>query len=382
MGKFKAVVLATALATSAALVTPISQAGAMPDDGWFPTAFVRSAAPLFTYRAQPGAAHTDRGVTPTLLRVDDKLANPLGRYYLWSWAHGAANAPGQGGGLFLLTADNLDGPWTDRGRVTPEVMLPPSPLTPGRWQTGGDIIWSERYQKFFTVPHTVPMHSYLLESTDGVAWAVSAVAQPVLSMGPGYYDQGETGYGRLILDPANGPGDEKWIWLYRSGVFCGACSASNNGEYYTLAVATADDIYGPWTKAADNPVFDPFTDRTLAPGGDLIGLNSLVHYKGQFQMVWQESFGLLRLARSPNLRNWEDWIGPGPTAAVMGHNGGVPFFVGGSPEAVVITGANVFYDDIANQWVLIYTGWDALQLTGTPAAPGSVSINLARAVAP
>lgn len=384
-------VVATSGGTAAALPEPPSGVtGTNPLPGWFPADQVRSPNnPLFTYRAQPGTTRTDRGGTLTAMRVDDKLADPLGRYYLWSWSHGLyPRTATNGGRMSLLTADSLAGPWTDRGEVTPADGSPPG-WGPYSW-TGGDVVWSDKYQQFFSFPHAhggadntpggFGLDNFAMSSSDGIHWTRLS-DQPVLLAGPEGYDAFEVGYGRIIRAPSSRPGEEKWIWLYRGAFMCGDCSSSNNGAYYTFSVATADDIHGPWTKAPDNPVFDPYAGGTVGKGGQLIGINAFFYYDGYYQLIWQHSFGGQQLSRSKDLRQWEDLglFGAAGQAPFGQHNSG-PFFQGAGPNEVVIVSANVIYDDDAKAWALIYTGFDAAQFAGSSTAPGTASINIARSV--
>jgi hypothetical protein len=303
----------------------------------------------------------------------------LAKYYLWVWKHGAANTPDLGGRLALLTANSLTGPWTDRGFVSPTPWLPPS--APSYWQTGGDVVWSPKYKKFYSVPHTIPMDSYLIESTDGVNWSLTSTT-PVLGLGPaGTYDSKETGYGRLMLDPVQpNPAQERWIWLYRSGKPCGPCS--NNSEYYTFAVARANDITGPWVKDAANPVFDPYAGATLEGSrGVLVGLDAFVYYDGWYQILWQESFGSTYLSRSRDLHTWEDYAATSlPDGQPSGAHAGVPVFVpGGGPQELFVPSGIYAWDDKTAQWTYVYLSWNAGQLLNNDAVKGEVAVNLARA---
>lgn len=350
---------------------------ATSETGWLPVDFVKHPQnPVHTFGPEPGQTKITDRVFPTVMRVDDKIDDALGRWYLWVWRHGLyPRTADNGGRLVLLTADDLAGPWVDRGFVTPENMAPEG-WGPYSW-TGGDVVWSSRHGKFFSTPHAYRtgrpgLDTFLMESDDGVQWRLSDVPQPVLPAGPETYDAKETGYGKLILE--RGPGrSERWTWLYRSGAFCSTCP--NNQEHYTFAVATAGDVYGPWAKASFNPVFDPYAGHPTGGEGGLIGIDAFERYQGHYQLLWQDSFGEVFLSRSADLRSWEDFV-PGGSGNVrpMGPHHSGPVFAGGLPHEVVIVGGDLVYDDTAAALTFLYLAWDEAQLTGA----GSVSVNIAR----
>jgi hypothetical protein len=359
-----------ALVVLAALITPAGGAQAVNTSGWVPVPWVRYALnPTATMGPDnAGDVHTDR-VFPTVMRVDDKVAHPLGRFYLWVWRHGGDSyVSGHSGRLRLFTADRLDSNWIDRGWVTPDDGSAPGwgPYS----NTGGDVVWSAQYQKFFSVPHSHntanpgQLSTFLWESPDGVNWSRSSDT-PILSAGPEWYDSKETGYGKLLLDPNRPAGTEHWIWLYRSGYPCSTCP--NNAEFYTFSVARADDIHGPWVKDANNPAYTP------SANGGLVGLNGFVYYEGTYQMIWQDSFGDTYLSRSRDLHTWEEY------ADANGQR--VPIFAsGGGPHEAIVTGGDFKWDNVAAQWSYVYLSWDAQNLQGTASTPGHAYVNLARGV--
>lgn len=352
-----------------------------PRAGWLPADFEPSPLnPVHSFGPQPGQQGTTDRVFPTVMRVDDKLANPMGRWYLWVWRHGKdPRTADNGGRLLLLTADRLKGPWTSRGFVTPENMSPEG-WGPYSW-TGGDVVWSARHRKFFSVPHAYRtgrpgLDSFLMESVDGVSWQLSDVPQPVLPAGPEWYDSQETGYGKLLVEA--GPDQtERWTWLYRSNR---RDPTTASGRYYTFSVASAGDVYGPWRKATFNPVFDPFVNNAAAPesAGGLIGMDAFVEYQGYYQLLWQNSFGEIYLSRSDDLRQWEEFLPQGTQdTRPFGDHRSLAFYVGKLPHEVVIVGGDLVYDHQVGALTLLYLAWDADQVRGQP---GRVSVNLARSV--
>jgi hypothetical protein len=360
---------------------------------WLPVDFVRSPNnPV--YRFDEGGQVVDR-IMPTVMRVDDKIANPMGHWYLWVWRHGRdPRTADNGGRMILLSADSLEGPWTDHGFVTPENSSPDG-WGPYSW-TGGDVIWSAKYQRFFSVPHayrnatnttypTPGLDSFLMESLDGVTWSLSSVTQPVLPAGPEWFDKKETGYGRLIQLPPTSTASEPWAWLYR----CGRPdpSAPSNGEYYAFCLATADDIHGPWTKASWNPVFDPYAGSQAAPKpGGLVGLTALTYYHGMYQILWQDGLlGFTSLAHSDNLLGWNDLVALGvPDHYPTGRHHSTPVFVGAGPNELALVTGSLVWDDRVRTWTYVYLSYDAGQIAAlnakTHTSTGAVNVNVARSL--
>lgn len=389
------VVAAAAAGTPVAAQTPTETvntavAAAVPDPqvGWLPADLVKH--PLNPVHAA-GIDHTDQDhadrIFPTVLRVDDKLAQPLDghRWYLWLWRHGLSpRTPNNGGRLVLLTSNSLEGPWTDRGFVTPPTMSPPG-WNPYGW-TGGDIVWSERHRKFFSVPHAARnpaaphpsypppgLDSFLMESADGVNWQLSSPL-PVLPAGPETYDKQQTGYGKLLR--LDGPGGaEQWLWLYRS-------HARPGDQTVTYSIATAGDIYGPWEKAPYNPVLNPL-DRDADPGAGLLGLGAFDCYQGYYQVMWMDFLGLWRLSRSTDLRNWETFAAyQAGGVRLLDNNDGAPVFGGTAPHEAVITGGDLVFDPDVGALTFVYTAWDAQNYASavSTAPAGLATVNIARSL--
>ncbi|MDQ1748352.1 MAG: hypothetical protein QOD07_2615 [Frankiaceae bacterium] len=405
----RAVLVLTAL-TAVAVPTLAGAAGPSPTDtlasttasaplpdetpetvGWIQPDFVDDPVnPVHQFTAQTdNNGQTDR-VTPTVMRVDDKIAHPLDRWYLWVWRHGGPTYDAaHGGRMDLLTAPRLEGPWTDRGFVTP-VDPDPAGYGPHSW-TGGDVVWSPLHKMFYSFPHAhqsgcvtgvgaCSLDTFEQESPDGVNWTTINGGLPVLPSGPSSYDAFETGYAKVLrLDQPDGT--EKWLMVYRSGRHCSTCT-NNTHEYYTLSVATANDVAGPWTKASYNPIYDPFIgdDTGQNKGGGLIGIDAVVRHGGYYEMVWQDGFlGDIYLTRSTNLRDWTDFAPLGTQKLrPTGRNRSAPIFASPrGPNAVVIVGADLVWDDQVGALTLVYLSWDAANLEQPP---GTVSVNIARSV--
>lgn len=370
----------------------------LPDaeTGWLPVDFVEHPLnPVYAFPPDDPRTHRASDVAfPSVLRVDGLLDAPLDghKWYAWFWKHGLnPRTEHNSGRMILLTADRLEGPWTNRGEVTGNGMAPD-----GWWQTsftGGDVVWSPRHRKFFSVPHAARcmvheiangeqgcvhpsdnpdyrpsdgvqrLDSFMIESADGVHWTLSETTQPVLPAGPAEFDNHETGYGRLLRE--TGPGcAERWLWLYRGQRAYG---------FYTLGLATADDIRGPWTKA-EGPVFAPNQEG-------LFGITTVVRYQGWYQMLWTDILSATRLARSRDLRTWEPFLRTAP-----GEDDSAPvLFPGPAPHELFGVLGVVVTDDVTGALSHLSTGFDARNLAAAAAgtqgtAPGTVTFNLARSL--
>ncbi|MDQ1686225.1 MAG: hypothetical protein QOC82_2962 [Frankiaceae bacterium] len=348
--------------------------------------------PVHQFTPEAGQTGATDRVTPTVMRVDDKIANPLDRWYLWVWRHGGPDIydANHGGRMDLLTAPRLEGPWTDHGFITP-ANPDPAGYGPYSW-TGGDVVWSPLHQKFYSFPHAhkngcvaggsgpCSLDMFEQESTDGINWTTINGGLPVVPAGPSSYDAFETGYAKVIrVDQPDGT--EKWVMVYRSGRHCSTCTDGTK-EYYTLSVATANDVTGPWTKASYNPIYDPFIGDATGQnkGGGLIGIDALVRYHGYYEMLWQDFLGEIYLTRSLDLRDWKDFAPIAGTQNLrpIGRHRNAPIFTSPrGPNDVVTVGADLVYDDQVGALTLLYLTWDAAQLE---APPGKVSVNIARSL--
>ena len=363
----------------ASLTETVAQttATAVPDPrtGWLPVDWVRHPLnPVHTMTPYDGedvsAGSLDRQF-PTVMRVDDKIANPLDghRWYMWVWRHGRApRTPTNGGRMILLTANSLEGPWTDRGFVSPQRSPGWSPYG---W-TGGDVVWSPKYQRFFAIPKSGG-GSFLMESVDGVSWNLAATNQPILQNGPEWYDAEEAGYGRLLRFP--GPdGAERWMYVYRAN------DAPRPNVERRLAIAVADDIHGPWTKSPDNPLYHFFLPEQPPVDAFKIAIGigiDITCYQGYYQMFWSSNAGTLHLARSKDLRTWEDF---GGTTTPEGEHISVPVFNTHGPKNVNSSGGHLLFDDTVGAWTYVYLGTDYTQPTTYPGAPVLQNVHLARSL--
>ena len=355
-------------------------------DRWVLADLVKDPAnPVFVVPPDDAATHAITDVCfISVLRVDHLLDAPLDghRFSAWLWSHGLdPRTEHNGGRLRLVTAADLTGPWTDRGHVTGNGVAPT-----GWWQTsltGGDVVWSVRHRRFFTVPHSsrcmrgeidkgeqgcaapddpafVPsaddgrcrLDSLLLESADGVTWELSDVPQPVLPPGPDEWDDHETGYGRLLPDPVLG--EDRWLWLYRG---------QRRFGHYALGVAEAPDVRGPWRKVA-GPVFEP-------TGGALFCIGGLTHTDGAYQLLWMGPGGDTYLARSADLVTWEE------------HPGGPVLRAGAGPHEAYGTHGS-FVRDVDGSLCYLYASSDEQNFAAWQGhgRPGGVSLCLARPASP
>jgi hypothetical protein len=130
-------------------------------------ALANSTLPSFNYRGVILKAeslkyrpHNDV-IYPTVVRVDQRVAKPLAKYYMYYAPH---DAPG---GICLAVADKPEGPW---------IEFTNNPLISREWTTnyrvshvsGPDVIWNEEEQKLFLYFHGENDVTRLASSEDGV----------------------------------------------------------------------------------------------------------------------------------------------------------------------------------------------------------------------
>ncbi|MFP2909864.1 twin-arginine translocation signal domain-containing protein [Pyxidicoccus sp. 3LFB2] len=206
-----------------------------------------------------GAGALNQLLWVTLMRMDNKLAAPINRYYLWVWTHDARLCR-------LFTAPNPEGPWTQFLRNgVPGVNLPPAMAFhhPSHFSSG-DVVWDAQEGALYSTPHTGPSNlslqwTTIIRSTNGVDWEW---VQPnaIVPNGPlGSFDDYQVCYGRVLRDydgnvvRRNG----KLVFYYRG---------EHSGPLYSMGAATGT-TWDSWQKVSDVALYQPL-------GNSLHGLGS------------------------------------------------------------------------------------------------------------
>lgn len=93
---------------------------------------------------------TDQLIHPTIIRMEGKVDNPLGKYYLY-------HAPHKHIAISLAYSDNIEGPWTEYEQ-NPVIKGPSAP----------DIRWIADEEKFYIWGHKKNSLTELWTSKDGI----------------------------------------------------------------------------------------------------------------------------------------------------------------------------------------------------------------------
>lgn len=207
----------------------------------------------------------------TLMRVDNKLANPINRYYLWVWTHDVRLCR-------LFTAPQPEGPWTQylRNGTTQGVNLPPamSYHSPTHFSSG-DVVWDPAEGAFYSTPHTGPaglpkQWTTIIRSFNGIDWEW-VQPEPIVPNGPaGSFDDYQVCYGRILRDydgnvvRRNG----KLVFYYRG---------ERSGQQYSVGAATGT-TWDTWEKVSDVPLYKPLNVSLHAIGSALDIGDGKVHH--------------------------------------------------------------------------------------------------------
>ncbi|MGP3940078.1 hypothetical protein [Streptomyces sp. 6N106] len=153
--------------------------------GGFPSyAYVRTLLTPSKLKYNP----TGEIIFPTIRGVYDKLANPLGRYYLYYAPH---DAPG---GICLAYGNSLEGPFTE---------YPSNPIVSNRWDphysvshvSSPHVLWKEDVKEFWLYFHGENTTTRLARSKDGIHFTYDKVVLSTSMMPAGTT---ETSYARVF----------------------------------------------------------------------------------------------------------------------------------------------------------------------------------------
>ncbi|MFY0664911.1 MAG: hypothetical protein JXQ97_09795 [Natronospirillum sp.] len=171
-------------------------------------------------------------IFPSLLKVSDHVANPLGNYYLYYSPH---DAPG---GIAIAYADNIEGPYTEYNG---------NPIIDNQGQgkfsvthvSGANVRWMPQYQKFFMYFHGENTTTRWAWSTDGLNWTITNDNVAITSgdfvaagLGSGYT---EASYARVFEYEIPQWGDRYTMVMMvnRNGTRSIALATSDDGKQFT-----------------------------------------------------------------------------------------------------------------------------------------------------
>ncbi|WP_166844705.1 DUF1349 domain-containing protein [Isoptericola sp. BMS4] len=178
--------LVLALAGASALATP---AGAADDGGRLPEL---EFAGRVIDKDEMDYNPTDEFIFPSVFHAGEHLADPLGEWYLYYAPH---DAPG---GISLMYADSLDGPWTEYAA---------NPVISNEWPpyydhvshvSSPDAVWDDATGEMRLYFHGENSTTRWATSGDGVTFDDSGVAVTNADGGPGTT---ETSYARVFPHP-------------------------------------------------------------------------------------------------------------------------------------------------------------------------------------
>lgn len=206
----------------------------------------------------------------TLMRVDNKLAAPINRYYLWVWTHDVRLCR-------LFTAPNPEGPWTQylRNGVQGVNLPPPMSFHHPNHFSSGDVVWDPEEGAFYSTPHTGPADlskqwTTIIRSTNGIDWEW-VQPNPIVPNGPaGSFDDYQVAYGRILRDydgnvvRRNG----KLIFYYRG---------ERSGQQYSVGAATGT-AWDTWQKVGSTALYHPLNVSLHGLGSALDIGDGKVHH--------------------------------------------------------------------------------------------------------
>nr|WP_024841214.1 DUF1349 domain-containing protein [Cellulosimicrobium sp. MM] len=258
-------------ATAAAGSTPAPGAGASTAAaaGDAPTA---SDLPVFEYRGvitdKESMTYnpTDEFIFPSVFHAGAHLDDPLGEWYLYYAPH---DSPG---GISLMYADSLEGPWTEYAD---------NPLVANEWPpfydhvshvSSPDVLWDDATDEVLLYFHGENSTTRWATSSDGVTFDDSGVAVTNADGGAGTT---ETSYARVVEHPDPSSG-------YRF-----AMTYMQNRTDDIRRIKVAESVDGRTWDVRPDPLVVP----DAATGTNVSGGN-LWEWEGQLYVIYHGSTGI------------------------------------------------------------------------------------------
>ncbi|MEM0895889.1 MAG: hypothetical protein AAGJ79_03310 [Verrucomicrobiota bacterium] len=201
---------------------------------------------------------TDQLIHPAIVKTEDRIQNPLGRYYLYY-------APHKHIAISMAYADSLEGPSTEF-RDNPVLEGPSAP----------EVRWIPEEERFFLWGHRKNSQTELWTSKDGIHFEHDSVSLRASDIGTR-----NASYNRVYEYPLEKFGS-RYVTLYTGfmeerGIRCIWLAHSTNGRTWTpiktpLAEpieGEADNLYGPALLRWKGRNFLTYQDGTTWRGGNL-----------------------------------------------------------------------------------------------------------------
>ncbi|MFD2796876.1 DUF1349 domain-containing protein [Promicromonospora vindobonensis] len=213
-------------------------------------------------------------IFPSVFHAGAHLENPLGEWYVYYAPH---DDPG---GINLMYADSLDGPWTQHEA---------SPVVANRWEgiydvphvSSPDVVWNAAEQRMYLYFHGDNTVTRYATSTDGVTFAYGGEAvttEMVDAAQPGRHAT-ETSYARVFRNPDRSSA-QRWGMLFMTNY-------DTNVRHINLA----------WSRDGREWQVEP--EPIVTPGpveGTNVSAADLWQWKGQHYIVYGATVGTI-LAR-------------------------------------------------------------------------------------
>ena len=207
---------------------------------------------------------TGEFIFPSILHASEYFDAPLGEWYLYYAPH---ENPG---GISLMYADSLDGPWTEYAA---------NPLIANQWAphysvnhvSSPDAIWNHEADKLFLYFHGGNDQTRFASSADGITFSYEQTAVDNADGGTGIT---ETSYARVFPHPDA-------TSMYNYGMFYMDNTSANQRR-----IRVAESVDGrEWVVRPD-----PIVTSGSLEGGNVSGAN-LWEWQGQLYVIYHGSTG-------------------------------------------------------------------------------------------
>ncbi|TQL03663.1 hypothetical protein [Cellulomonas sp. SLBN-39] len=207
---------------------------------------------------------TGEVVFPSLFHAGEHLAEPLGEWYLYTAPH---EVPG---GVVLLVADTLDGPWVEHPGG-PVVSASSPPHFDVSHVSSPDVVWHDETSELFLYFHGENSTTRYATSRDGVSFTYGGEA---VWNSLGGEEVTESSYARVFEHPDPSSGF-RWAMFYMT-----------NSRDDVRRIRLAESIDGRSWVVDEEPVIEPGP----GDGGNVSGAN-LWTWRGQHFVVYHTANG-------------------------------------------------------------------------------------------
>ena len=203
-------------------------------------------------------APTEQLIHPSIVKMEGRVKNPLGRYYLYY-------APHKHIAISMAYSDDIEGPWMEY-QANPVLKGPSAP----------DIRWIKEKGKFYMWGHRKNSQTELWTSDDGLRFEYKGISITAKNIGTR-----NATYTRVYAYPLERYGS-KYVMLYSGfieerGIRCVWLAHSMDAEHWIQlktplvepVVGENNDIYGPSLLQWENRNFIVYQDHTSWRGGNI-----------------------------------------------------------------------------------------------------------------